>query len=180
MTRSLPGFALLAGLLAVPGLTACAPAGVTNQAAALFNHPASKTSDGTILSMRSVPVAAQPAGAMGGATTAMAARSSGGAGGSWSSMLPGALAGGLPGGLGSNSMGNLTGITGTPPAATPAPAVSATPASAASIHGQAMEFTLRMDDGSTQTVVLGDAQGLHAGDRVEVIRGDKTRLVHVS
>ena len=180
MTRSLPGFALLAGLLALPGLTACAPAGLTGQASALFNHPASKPSDGTILSMRSVPAPAQPAGGMGGAMTAMTGRSSGGTSGGWSSLMPGGLSGGLPGGIGGSSMGSMTSMTGTAPAAAPTNPVSASPASTATTHGQAMEFTLRMDDGSTQTVVLGDAQGLHTGDRVEVIHGDQTRLVHVS
>jgi len=172
MTRSLPGFALLACLLALPGLTACAPAVLTSQASALFNHPASKTSDGTILSMRQVAAPAQPAGGTGGAMNAMTAGSSGATGGGWSSMMTGGLSGMLPGGLGGSSMSNLSNITGTAP--------PAKPASTAANHGQATEFTLRMDDGSTQTVVLGDAQGLHTGDRVEIVRGDKTSLVHVS
>jgi outer membrane lipoprotein SlyB len=103
---------------------------------------------------------------------AMTAGSSGATGGGWSSMMTGGLSGMLPGGLGGSSMSNLSNITGTAP--------PAKPASTAANHGQATEFTLRMDDGSTQTVVLGDAQGLHTGDRVEVVRGDKTSLVHVS
>jgi hypothetical protein len=66
--------------------------------------------------------------------------------------------------------GAFSSMTGTP---TPAP----TPAPTPTPHGPATAFTVRMDDGSTQLVVQGDELGLHPGDRVQVISGDRMRLV---
>jgi outer membrane lipoprotein SlyB len=177
MTRSLLRFALLASGLALPGLTACAPGLPTNQVATLLSHPTSTTptgttptgttNDGTILSMRTVAAPSQPAGGTGGAMSAMNNPMAAGLGGGASGGT-GGLSSMLVAGLGGGGMGNMTSLIGAAPA---------TPAQAAATHGQAVEFTLRMDDGSTQTVVQGDAQGLHAGDRVEVVRGDRTHVV---
>ena len=163
MTRSSLRFALLASGLALPGLTACAPGMPTSQVTSLLSHPASTQTDGTILSMRAVASPSQPAAGTGGAMSAMTGGLGGGASGG-----AGGVSSMLGGGLGGGALGNMSSLFGSAPA---------TQAAAAVPHAQAVEFTLRMDDGSTQTVVQGDAHGLHAGDRVQVIRGDRTQVV---
>ena len=165
MTRSLLPLALLAGTLALPGLAGLAPAvlagQVTPQVTTLLNHPAVAASDGTVLAMRQMPAQGQPSAGMGGAASALSGAIGGGAGGgtgggNWSSMLTAGLGAALSGTGGNKASSSAGG---------PAP------------QRQAVEFTLRMDDGSKLTVVQGDDQGLRAGDRVHVIRGEKTRVV---
>jgi outer membrane lipoprotein SlyB len=172
MSRLFASLAMITGALALPCLTACAPAGLVSQATSLFSSPSATTSsgtvsNGTVLSMRSVPPPSSAGSGMGNPISAMTSGPAGAVGGStgghdWSSMLAAGLAGGAMPGMG--SIGGMGGMSPTSPL-TPAP------------HAQAVEFTLHMDDGSTQTVVLGDAQGLHAGDRVQVTHGDRTRLL---
>jgi len=170
MTRTQLKFTVLVATLALPGLTSCSPAMLGGQASSMFNRPAAATpatNDGTILSMHPATPADrqasnnQPSGGTGNAAGGMAAGLGGGTGGgnSWSSMLVSGLGGGA-----------FSGMSGTP---APTPAPTPTPTS----HGPATAFTVRMDDGSTQTVVQDHELGLHPGDRVQVISGDRTRLV---
>jgi outer membrane lipoprotein SlyB len=167
MTRTQLKFTILAGALALPGLTSCVPVMLAGQASSMFNHPTAPTptpaNDGTILSMHPATQAdreasnSHPSGGTGNAAGGMAAGLGGGAGGgnSWSSMLVSGLGGGA-----------FSSVMGTPtPAPTPTP------------RGPATAFTVRMDDGSTQLVVQNGDLGLHPGDRVQVISRDRTRLV---
>ncbi len=164
-------FTILAGALALPGLTSCVTVMLAGQASSMFNHPTAPTptptNDGTTLSMHPATQAdreasnSQPNGAASNAAGGMAAGLGGGPGGgnSWSSMLVSGLGGGA-----------FSSMTGTP-TPTPTPAPTPTP------RGPATAFTVRMDDGSTQLVVQNGDLGLHPGDRVQVISGDRTRLV---
>jgi hypothetical protein len=167
MTRTQLKFTILAGALALPGLTSCVPVMLAGQASSMFNHSATPTptpaNDGTILSMhpagsrtarpaiasRMVPRATQRVGGR------RAWRRRGG-GNSWSSMLVS--------GLGGGAFSSMTG--------TPAPTSAPTPTS----HGPATAFMVRMVDGSTQTVVQDGDLGSDPADRVQVIGGDRTRL----
>jgi outer membrane lipoprotein SlyB len=165
MRQFLPRLTLLACVFALPCVSACAPVILANQAANLLSRPAADSSEGTVLAMRPVPTpsqpVAQPAGAgTGGSLGALGSGMTGNAGGGWSSMLSA--------GLGGGSMAALASSVG---------AGAATPPATHSEHpGQSVEFTLRMDDGTTLTVVQDDDQGLHTGDRVRVTHGDRVRV----
>jgi hypothetical protein len=99
MTRTQLKFTILAGALALPGLTSCVPVMLAGQASSMFNHSATPArtpaNDGTVLSMHPATSAdreasnSQPNGAASNAAGGMAAGLGGGAGGgnSWSSML---------------------------------------------------------------------------------------------
>ena len=161
MTRSQLHIAILAGVLVLPGLTSCAPVMLAGQASSLLNHPNTATSDGTVLSMRPATPAdgqasnRQPSNGngMGNPAGAMAA----GPGGSVAGF--GNFASMLVAGLGVGAMPGMSSATAQTP------------------HGPATMFTVRMDDGSTLSVVQDGDLGLHPGDRVQVIHGDRTRLV---
>jgi outer membrane lipoprotein SlyB len=169
MTRSFIRFAVLASGLALPGLAAGAPALPTNQAVTLLNHPASTSGDGTVLSMRAVPTPNQPATGIGGGASVMTGGPNAGMG-TGASGSPGGsgLSSMLTGGLGGSAIASMSSLIGT--ASAPKPATAAPQA-------QEVEFVLRMDDGSTQTVVQGEAKGLHKGDRVRVVHGERTHLI---
>lgn len=43
-------------------------------------------------------------------------------------------------------------------------------------QGAMVEFIVRTDEGATLSIVQDNGAGLHAGDRVVVLRGGRTRL----
>jgi outer membrane lipoprotein SlyB len=159
MTRSLLRCAVLACPLALPVLAGCVPVGAVGPAVSWLGNPATTSastiagpttsSGGRIVSMSLVPAESEPSGGTGSAMGAMTS----GVGSAWSSLL--AI------GSGGGSMHTTT----------------ADSTAGGSMAGQATSFRLRMDDGSTLTVVQGYNPGLHAGDRVRVIQGDHTHVV---
>ncbi len=179
MTRLVSRLAVLAGTLVLPGFIVCAPAVLAGQPTAQLNRPSQAVSNSTILAMRQVPAHGQPGAGIGGLTGGIAgglgAGVGGGAngaagGGTWSSMLVTGFGGGSLGRMASG-IGQLAG--------NPAPQAQTIAPQAQTIAPQAqtMEFKLRMDDGSALTVVQSNDQGLHVGDRVHVIRGERPQIV---
>jgi outer membrane lipoprotein SlyB len=154
MTRSLLRCAVLACPLALPVLAGRVPVSAVGPAVSWLGNPATTSANfsggaATSSSGRIVSMNLVPAESepSGGTGSAMGAMTSG-VGSAWSSLL--AI------GSGGGSMHTTT---------------------ADSTAGQATSFRLRMDDGSTLTVVQGYNPGLHAGDRVRVIQGDHTHVV---
>jgi outer membrane lipoprotein SlyB len=160
MSGSVLRFATLVGALVLPGVIGYAPVALAGQPATQLSGPAGIVAPGIVppgianggivVLMRPVAADSQPKAGMGS--------------------LFGTMAGGL--GVGKTS-GSLASMLGSGTGSGPTGSASGTPAP----HPWAVEFTLRMGDGSKQTVVQSDDLGLHPGDRVRVIRGDPTRLV---
>ena len=197
MTRSwLNAVPLLAAALALPNLTGCVPTGPPDASTTLSDHatPAANAPSvtGVVMSMRVVATPVQSgtgmagSGMAGGGMSALAmsglgmsglgmsglgmsgtsnppasgiaapAGGASGGGSGWSSILAKGMAG--------TSMAPLSSLIGSKtPTALPAP--------------QAVEFTVRMDDGTTQTVTQTNDQGLHTGDRIKLVHGDRARLL---
>ena len=148
-------FGLRAGLavaLLAGGLSACAPqdtGGVYNAAAI---GRTAMVSYGTIVGTRPVTVRGNGSG-LGTAAGAVAGGVAGSfIGGDTRSNVLGGLGGALIGGLAGNAIGS--GVS----------------------TGQAVEFTVREDTGGDFQVVQTNEEGLQAGDRVVVSRGDRTRI----
>ena len=139
--------AVLAG-----GVAACAPqqTGGTYTAAAIGRTAA--VSYGTIVGTRPVTVRGNGSG-LGTAAGAVAGGVAGSfIGGDPRSNVLGGLGGALLGGLAGNALGS--GVS----------------------TAQAVEFTVREDTGGDFQTVQTNEEGLQAGDRVVISRGDRTRL----
>jgi outer membrane lipoprotein SlyB len=147
--------ALLAAALLLLPMAACAPSrtGETYNANQLGRT--ATVTQGTIVSMKDVPV---QGGAGGVGTTAGAiAGGIGGSfiGGDWRSNVLAGLAGAIIGGvLGNQAERQLTG-------------------------GTATEFIIQQPDGGLIAVVQTNEAGLMVGDRVRVLQSDRTRLVRL-
>ncbi|MBP0444388.1 glycine zipper 2TM domain-containing protein [Roseomonas sp. SSH11] len=108
---------------------------------------------GTIVGTRPVTVRGEGGSTIGTAAGAVAGGVAGSfIGGDPRSNILGGLGGALVGGLAGNAIGS---------------AVST---------GQAAEFTVREDTGGDFQVVQTNEEGLQAGDRVVISRGDRTRI----
>lgn len=157
MPRAGRAFRALAVLLPLFGVAACAgtPANSTYSGYGL-GRTASVTY-GTIVSMRNVMVQGQPSGvgAVGGAALGGVAGSFIG-GDSFRGNLLGAIGGALLGGLAGSAVESSID------------------------RGQAVEFIIRQDDGQTISVVQTNENNFHPGQRVAIIRGDRTRLAPIS
>ncbi|WP_226381385.1 outer membrane lipoprotein [Falsiroseomonas ponticola] len=147
--RLIPAAAALALLAAVP---ACAPAntGTTYSAGALGG--AAYVNYGTIVGTRPVTVAGSQSGVgtVGGAVAGGLAGSF--IGGDWRSNAIAGVGGAILGGLAGTAIER--GVT----------------------QGQAVEFIVRQDRGGDIAVVQTNEEGLQAGDRVVITRGDRVRL----
>lgn len=146
--------ALLAIVALGGGLAACAPQSNTNStfSSAAVGRTAS-VSRGTILSMREVQIdggGSPGIGALGGAAAGGVAGSF--IGGDTRSNILGALGGALIGGLAGNAVQNQVN------------------------RGTATEFILQEDGGGTIAVVQSNEDRFVPGERVLIIRGDRTRL----
>jgi outer membrane lipoprotein SlyB len=148
--RALAAVAALGG-----GLTACAPPSNTNTtfSSAAVGRTAS-VSRGTILSMREVQIDGSGGGpGIGGLAGAAAGGVAGSfIGGDTRSNILGALGGALIGGLAGNAVQNQVG------------------------RGTATEFIIQEDGGGTIAVVQSNEDRFVPGERVLIIRGDRTRL----
>jgi outer membrane lipoprotein SlyB len=151
---STPALALAAALAP---LAACAPTNTnTTYAASEIGRPADVTY-GVIVSMRPVTVQAQNTGigALGGAAAGATAGSFIGRNDVRANIL-GAVAGGLIGAVAGNAVEKSVN------------------------KGDAVEFIIRQDDGSTLSVVQTNEDGFRPGDRVVLTRGARTHIAHAS
>jgi outer membrane lipoprotein SlyB len=142
----------LAGLAVLALLAGCANKSGETYSANEVNRTAVVT-HGTIVGIREVPVQ----GTSGGTGTMVGAIGGGVAGsfigGDWRSNVLAGLAGALIGGVVGNQAERAIG------------------------SGTATEFTVREEDGQTIAVVQRNDGGLMVGDKVRILRSDKTRLV---
>lgn len=133
------------------GLAACAPATNTT----VDRHAlgmAGYVSTGTIVGMRPVAVQGTRSG-VGGATGAVAGGVIGSTiGGDWRARAVGGVVGALAGGLAGAAVEE--GVT----------------------RGNAVEFIVRGDDGSTRAIVQTNELGLQVGERVVMTQTDRVRL----
>lgn len=146
--RALAAIALLGG-----GLVACAPANTNSTFSSAAVGRTASVSRGTILSMREVQIARDDApglGALGGAAAGGVAGSF--IGGDTRSNILGALGGAVVGGLAGNAIQNQV------------------------TRGTATEFIIQEDGGGTIAVVQSNEDRFVPGERVLIIRGDRTRL----
>ncbi|HEY8612854.1 MAG TPA: glycine zipper 2TM domain-containing protein [Roseomonas sp.] len=142
----------LAAVLLVGGLAACAPQNTGGTYSTATIGRSASVSYGTIVGTRPVMVRGD-GGGIGTAAGAVAGGVAGSfIGGDVRSNVLGGLGGALIGGLAGNAIG--TGVS----------------------SGQAVEFTVREDTGGDFQVVQTNEEGLQAGDRVVISRGDRTRL----
>ncbi|WP_194163327.1 outer membrane lipoprotein [Teichococcus oryzae] len=134
------------------GLAACAPqqTGTTYSSGAVGR--AASVSYGTIVGLR--PVHVQGGGSGVGTAAGAIAGGVGGSfiGGDWRSNALAGLGGAILGGLAGNAIGG--GVSG----------------------GNAVEYFIREDNGGDISVVQTGEEGLQAGDRVVIVRGDRTRI----
>ncbi|HQU01246.1 MAG: hypothetical protein B7Z78_02075 [Rhodospirillales bacterium 20-60-12] len=143
-----------AGAVLLAGLAACAPTNTNTTYSTAAIGQTGYVTYGQILSERPVAVVGQGGGIgtlAGGAVGATAGSFIGGPGGGAVNVL-GAIGGAIVGGL----VGNAVGTSAT--------------------SGQAVEFIIRQDDGTTISVVQTNELQLQPGDRVQIIRGNRTRL----
>lgn len=142
----------LAGLAVLGLLAGCANNSGETYSTNEVNRTAVVT-HGTIVGIREVPVQ----GTSGGTGTMVGAIGGGVAGsfigGDWRSNVLAGLAGALIGGVVGNQAERAIG------------------------SGTATEFTVREEDGQTIAVVQRNDGGLMVGDKVRILRSDKTRLV---
>ncbi len=142
----------LAGLAVLALLAGCANKSGETYSTNEVNRTAVVT-HGTIVGIREVPVQ----GTSGGTGTMVGAIGGGVAGsfigGDWRSNVLAGLAGALIGGVVGNQAERAIG------------------------SGTATEFTVREEDGQTIAVVQRNDGGLMVGDKVRILRSDKTRLV---
>lgn len=142
----------LAGLAVLALLAGCANSSGETYSTNEVNRTAVVT-HGTIVGIREVPVQ----GTSGGTGTMVGAIGGGVAGsfigGDWRSNVLAGLAGALIGGVVGNQAERAIG------------------------SGTATEFTVREEDGQTIAVVQRNDGGLMVGDKVRILRSDKTRLV---
>jgi outer membrane lipoprotein SlyB len=152
-SRLLPAVAALALVVALP---ACAPQNTGSTYSARGLGGAAHVSYGTIVGTRPVNVAGSQSGlgAVGGAVAGGVAGSF--IGGDWRSNALAGLGGALVGGLAGSAIER--GVT----------------------QGTAIEFIVREDRGGDIAVVQTNEEGLQAGDRVVITRGDRVRLARAA
>ena len=142
----------LAAALLAGGLSACAPQDTGGVYSAATIGRSAMVSYGTIVGTRPVTVRGSGSG-IGTAAGAVAGGVAGSfIGGDPRSNVLGGLGGALIGGLAGNAIGSSAST------------------------GQAVEFTIREDTGGDFQVVQTNEEGLQAGDRVVISRGDRTRI----
>lgn len=149
ITKLAPALAALAVLAAVP---ACAPANTGSTVSARALGGAAAVSYGTIVGTRPVTVqgGGSGVGTLGGAAAGGVAGSF--IGGDPRSNILGALGGALIGGIAGTAAERQLG------------------------SGSAIEFIIREDGRGDIAVVQTNEEGLQAGDRVVITRGDRVRL----
>ncbi|HWL82987.1 MAG TPA: glycine zipper 2TM domain-containing protein [Roseomonas sp.] len=150
------GRVALSVLLLSGTVAACAPQQTgTSYSPAALGRTAS-VSYGTIIGTRPVEIQGSGSG-VGTAAGAVAGGVAGSfIGGDWRSNALAGLGGAVLGGLAGNAIGR--GTTG----------------------GQAVEFFIREDQGGDISVVQTNEEGLQAGDRVAISRGDRTRITRAA
>jgi outer membrane lipoprotein SlyB len=151
MIRSVPRLPTFA-LAALLPLAACAP----SQTGETYNRDqigrTAIVTQGTIIGMRDVTLQGSPggvgttAGAIGGGVAGSFI------GGDWRSNVLAGLAGAIIGGLAGSQVERQVS------------------------RGKATEFTIRETDGTTIAVVQTNEAGLAVGDKVRILRSDRTRL----
>ena len=150
--RLLPFQAGLVAALLAGGLAACAPQDTGGVYSTAAIGRSAMVSYGTIVGTRPVTVRGNGAG-VGTAAGAVAGGVAGSfIGGDRRSNVIAGLGGALIGGLAGNAIGS--GVS----------------------SGQAIEFTIREDAGGDFQTVQTNEEGLQAGDRVVISRGDRTRI----
>ncbi|MCI0752180.1 glycine zipper 2TM domain-containing protein [Teichococcus vastitatis] len=134
------------------GLAACAPQQTGSSYSSGAVGRAASVNYGTIVGLR--PVQVQGGGSGIGTAAGAVAGGVGGSfiGGDWRSNALAGLGGALLGGLAGNALGG--GVSG----------------------GNAVEYFVREDNGGDISVVQTGEEGLQAGDRVVIVRGDRTRI----
>lgn len=133
------------------GLTACAP-GSNSTVDRYALGSSGYVSQGTIVGMRPVAVSGTRSG-VGGATGAVAGGVIGSTiGGDWRARAVAGVIGAVAGGLAGAAIEE--GVT----------------------RGDAMEFIVRGDDGSTRAIVQTNELGLNVGERVTITQTDRVRL----
>ncbi|HUZ64347.1 MAG TPA: glycine zipper 2TM domain-containing protein [Acetobacteraceae bacterium] len=156
MARILRPFTFMLAALALLGIAGCAPAYTNSTYSGAAIGRTADVTYGTILSMRNVAV-----NNGGGGIGTLAGAAAGGVAGSFiggdpRSNILGALGGALLGGVVGNVVGNQVST------------------------GIATEFIIRQDDGQTISVVQTNENQFVPGDRVAIIRGDRTRIARVT
>ncbi len=149
MTISLkPVLAVLAALVLAAG---CAPSNTATTYTREQMNREAMVETGTVVSMR--PVTVEGTGRTGGLVGGVAGGVGGSfIGGDWRSNLLAGLGGAVLGGVaGSAAERSMTTTTAT-------------------------EFIVELEGGGTIAVVQSNEQGLRVGDRVTILRGDRTRL----
>jgi outer membrane lipoprotein SlyB len=156
--RSLPWRVLMAALvvLAPLVLSACTGTPANSTYSGMGVGRTASVTYGTIVSMRNVVVqgGSSDVGTFGGAALGGVAGSFIG-GNSFRGNILGAIGGALLGGL----AGNV--------------------AESSLNKGEAIEFIIRQDDGSTISVVQTNENNFRPGQRVAIIRGERTRLAPI-
>lgn len=154
-----PARLALALSLAAPllPLAACAPTNTNTTYSANEIGRTAQVTYGVIVSMRPVTVQSQTTGvgALGGAAVGATAGSFIGRNDVRANIL-GAVVGGVAGAVAGNAVEKSVST------------------------GQAMEFIIRQDDGSTVSVVQTNEENFHPGDRVVLTRGARTHIAHAS
>lgn len=142
----------MAAVLALAALPACQPANTGSTVSAYGLGGAAHVSYGTIVGTRQVRVQGTQSGVgtLGGAAAGGLAGSF--IGGDWRSNALAGIGGAIVGGLAGTAVER--GVTG----------------------GTAIEFIVRQDRGGDIAVVQTNEEGLQAGDRVVITRGDRVRL----
>lgn len=154
MSHAVPRFMRAFAVLAVlgGGLAACAPANTnTTYGSAAIGRTASVT-HGTILSMRDIQISGSGPGVGTAAGAAAGGLAGSFIGGGTRSNILGALGGALVGGLAGTAVQNQA------------------------TRGTATEFIIREENGGTIAVVQTNEERFVPGERVILIRGDRTRI----
>jgi outer membrane lipoprotein SlyB len=141
---------LAVALIAAMALAGCAPTSSNTYTREQMNQ-AAIVETGRIVSMRTVPIETS------GRTGTLVGAGVGGVagsfiGGDWRSNLLAGLAGAVVGGIAGNA------------------------AERAATAGNATEFIVEVDGGGTIAVVQTNDDALRVGDRVTILRGERTRL----
>jgi outer membrane lipoprotein SlyB len=135
------------------GIAACAPTNTNTTYTGAAIGRSAQVSRGTILSMRAVAVQNQEGAAVGTGVGAVAGGVAGSfIGGDPRSNILGGLAGAVIGGVAGHEIGKSVST------------------------GDAVEFVIREEGGGTISVVQTNELNFHPGERVLIIRGDRTRL----
>lgn len=154
---SIRALALVLALGAALPMAACAPARTGESYSANQLGRTAVVTQGTIVGMREVPVSGNQPGGVGTTVGAIGGGVAGSfIGGDWRSNVLAGLAGAVIGGVvGSQVERQVT-------------------------RGTATEFTIRETDGQTIAVVQTNESGLMVGDKVRILRSDRTRIVRAA